>query len=167
MIGEGTLRLDSDRLASYAPCSHPGVWYLFWSPGKAMERSRGHLRVSPFLGRPHETENKVRLGLRGSLDPKKPLQNSITAGFTESQHRDPTACCGDLTVFHGKPLYARPRGELNSLSYSIFRFVCIALQAGFTTSPRCVRALCHHRIWYESLLCCHWRAIRLRLVSDS
>jgi hypothetical protein len=34
------------------------------------------------MGRPHETENKVRLGLQGSLDPKKTLQNSITARFT-------------------------------------------------------------------------------------
>ena len=67
-------------------------------------------------------EDKIRLGLRGSLDPKKTLQNSITAHFTESPHRDPTACCGGFTVFHGKPLYARPRGELNSLSYSIFRY---------------------------------------------
>jgi hypothetical protein len=56
----------------------------------------------------------------------------ITAGFTESPHRDPTACCGGFTVFHGKPLYARPRGELNSLSYSIFRFVCVALLDALT-----------------------------------
>jgi Resolvase, N terminal domain len=39
------------------------------------------------------------------LDPKKTLQNSITAGFTESLHRDPTDSCGDFTVFHGKPWY--------------------------------------------------------------
>jgi hypothetical protein len=32
------------------------------------------------------------------------LQNSITARFRESPHRDPTACCGGFTVFHGKPL---------------------------------------------------------------
>jgi hypothetical protein len=31
-----------------------------------------------------------------------------------------------FTVFHGKPLYACPRGELNSLSNSILRFVCVA-----------------------------------------
>jgi hypothetical protein len=37
------------------------------------------------------------------LDPKKTLQNSITAGFTESLHRDPIDSCGDSTVFHGKP----------------------------------------------------------------
>jgi hypothetical protein len=37
------------------------------------------------VGRPHETENKVRLSLQGSLDPKKTLQNSITADFTESR----------------------------------------------------------------------------------
>jgi hypothetical protein len=29
---------------------------------------------------------------------------------------------GGFTVFHGKSLYARPRGELNSLPYYIFRF---------------------------------------------
>jgi hypothetical protein len=57
-----------------------------------------------------------------------PLQNSITTGFTESP-QDPTARCGGFTVFHGRSLYTRPRGELDSISYSIFRFVCVALFA--------------------------------------
>jgi hypothetical protein len=39
----------------------------------------------------------------------------------------PIACRGGFTVFNGKPLYARPRGELNSLSYSIFDLVCVVL----------------------------------------
>ena len=88
-------------------------------------------------GETTRNENKVRLGLQGSLDPKKTLQNSITARFTESPRRDPTACCGGFTVFHGKPLYARPRLELNSLSYSIFCFVCVAHESGkeFRASP--------------------------------
>jgi hypothetical protein len=33
----------------------------------------------PELFRPDETENQVRLGLQGSLDPKKTLQNSLTS----------------------------------------------------------------------------------------
>jgi hypothetical protein len=33
----------------------------------------------PELFGPDETENKVRLGLQGSLDPKKTLQNSLTS----------------------------------------------------------------------------------------
>jgi hypothetical protein len=35
-----------------------------------------------------------RLGLQGSLDPKKTLQNSITARFTESPHRVPPLVAG-------------------------------------------------------------------------
>jgi hypothetical protein len=33
----------------------------------------------------------------------------------------------DKAALRAPRLYARPGGELNSLSYSIFRFVCVAL----------------------------------------
>jgi hypothetical protein len=84
-------------------------------------------RDRPLVGRPHETENKVRLGLKGSLDPKKTLENSITARFTEARTEISPLVAEVSLSFMASLCNARPRGELNSLSYSIFRFVCVAL----------------------------------------
>ena len=43
----------------------------------------------------------------------------------KAPHQDPTACGGGFTVFHGKPLYARPRGDF--APYRALFFVLWAL----------------------------------------
>jgi hypothetical protein len=96
---------------------------------KAAIRLEAHMTLE---GRPHETENKVRLGLQGSLDPKKTLQNSIRAGFTESPHRDPTACGGGFTVFSWQA-FVRPSTRRTEFLIVLYFPFCVLTPIGTLT----------------------------------
>jgi hypothetical protein len=68
-------------------------------------------------------ENKVRFGLQDHWTQRKRFRIRLQQVLQKARTKIPPLVA-EFTVFRGRPLYGRPRGELDSLSCSIFSFVC-------------------------------------------
>jgi hypothetical protein len=99
----------------HAPCAQQGNADHDLPPFKMSTfTSGGRLIGKGGLWGDH-TKRKIKYvwSPQGSFDPKKTLQNPITARLTEPGTRDPTALWRRFRLFHGRALYSRPRGEMN------------------------------------------------------